>query len=111
MNSDLQNKQFVALELTKILFNDKVKYQKEAVYSAYQYFLLNATNLYEVIDTFELLKSENDKLQKEINDLKANNQDILTPFKTQIIKLVNDSRGDMEPYVYTTLVNTLEKDI
>lgn len=111
MNNELQDKQYIALELTKILFTDKVKYQKEDVYGAYQYFLLNATNVYETIDTFLFLKNENERLQKENLKFKTNNRADFESFANELAKFAKDNKGNMEPYVYSGLMNFLSKKI
>ena len=111
MNNEVQDKQYIALELTKILFTDKVKYQKEAVYGAYQYFLLNATNVYDTIDTFLFLKNENERLQKENLELKSNNRDDFEKIANKMAEFIEQSRGDMENYVYSGLMNFLSKKI
>lgn len=111
MNNELQDKQYIALELTKTLFTDKVKYQKEDVYGAYQYFLLNITNLYETISTFDLLKNENERLQKENLKFKTNNRADFENFVNELAKFAGDNKGNMEPYVYDGLISLCNKKV
>ena len=111
MNNEVQDKQYIALELTKILFGDKVKYQQKEVLNVYQYFLLNITNLYEVIGTFELLKNENERLQKEILKFKANNRADFESFANELAKFTEENKSDMETYVYDGLINLCNKKI
>jgi len=111
MNNELQDKQYIALELTKILFGDKVKFQKEQVYVTYQYFLLNVANIYNTIDTFELLKNENERLEKEISELRSNNRGNFENFIKDFKDFIEENKGDMEPRVYSGLINLCNKKI
>ena len=109
--NDTQDKQFVALELTKILFNDKCKYTPEQVYKAYTYFLRGTTEITEDINTIASLKSEIARLQRENERLKANNLNTIRPFANDIMNVLNGAKGDMEPYVYGSLVNIIKAKI
>lgn len=111
MNNELQDKQYLALELTKILFSDKVKHNQEQVFKTYQYFLLNVTNIYGTIDTFLFLKNENERLQKENNEFKSNNRADFEKFTEDIRRFVEENKGDMEPYVYSSLIGLCAKKI
>ena len=109
--NDTQDKQYVALELTKILFNDKVKYKPEDIYKTYTYFLIQLCELMDTIETATTLKDEIERLQKENERLKINNQDIIRPFANDIMNVLNGAKGDMEPYVYSSLVNIIKAKI
>lgn len=111
MKNNTQDKQYLALELTKILFNDKIKYKPEDVYATYTYFLIQLCELTDTVETVSTLKNEIDKLQKENERLKKNNQDILKPFCEELMFTITSAKGDMEPYVYGSLVNIIKSKI
>lgn len=104
MNNDLKDKQFIALELTKIAQPPT----KDEIYKAYEYFLKQIMEITDNIDTINSLKNEINKLQKENERLKSNNQDILGPFCEELMFGLNSAKGDMEPYVYSSLVNIIK---
>ena len=107
--NDTQDKQYIALELTKILFNDKVKYKPKDVYTTYTYFLIQLHELTDMVETTTSLKSEIERLQKENERLKKNNRDGLKPLINDILTLVDGCKGDMEPYVYEAIVSNCKR--
>lgn len=107
MNNDLQDKRFLALELTKISFNDKTKCTQKNVFDTYSYFLLQLTDTLDKIDTISSLITEITKLREENKQLKDNNRDVLEPFCETLLKILDDCKGDMEPYVYKALRDML----
>ncbi len=107
--NDTQDKQYIALELTKILFNDKVKYKPKDVYDAYTYFLIQLHELIDMVETTTSLKSEIERLQKDNERLKKNNRDGLKPLINDILTLVEGCKGDMEPYVYEAIISNCKR--
>ena len=68
------------------------------------------TNTIDEINTISTLKNELERLQEENKQLKANNRDILEPFKDKIVTVLNESKGDMEHYVYAILMGLCGKN-
>lgn len=110
METGIRDEQYIALELTKILCGDG-KYTHIQVFEYYVYFLSHLTNTVDDINTIVSLKDKVAKLEKENRLLRENNRDILNPFKAKIVKLVDETKGDMEPYVYTALTSVCQEDV
>jgi hypothetical protein len=111
MNNDIRETQYLALELTKICYppiQETLTYSYVDIFGAYQRMFEMLSKLSLDADTISLLKSENDQLQKENEDLKVYNQVAKEPLKKQIRKLVEDARGDMEPYVYNAIMKACD---
>lgn len=114
MVRDIQDKQYLALELTKISYppiKDLFCTSDETILKTYEYFLKELTNTLEEIDTIHSIKSELARLQKENDRLKRDNQDILKPFCEQLKKALDENVGDMEPRVYTQLFGIIQSKI
>lgn len=109
MSNDTQDKQFLALELTKIFFNDKVRYKPKDIYETYTYFLTRLHDLTDMVETTVSLKSEVERLQKENERLKTDNQAVLKPLICDITTIANGCRGDMEPYVYEAIISNCRR--
>lgn len=112
MNNDVQDKQFLALELTKIAYPPRLETsgaRLEEIYKAYEYFLKQTTEITDEIETVIALKSEVERLQKENERLKTDNQAVLKPLITDITTIANGCRGDMEPYVYEALLSNCKR--
>lgn len=111
MNSDIKDKQFIALELTKILFSYNDNLSVDNISKAYTEFLKELTRTMDDVETINALKRENVSLQKENQQLKANNLDILKPFCERLLEVLRETQGDMEPYVYTIITTMINDKI
>ena len=107
---EIRDKQYLALELTKITFEHSEGYAKrKEVMQNYWYFLEDLTGVFEKIAKLEELEKENEKLQglirvqteKQDNGLKLH----------RLIDVINQCKGDMEPYVYDTLMHEITSKI
>ena len=105
MKNDIQDKQYLALELTKIERGGSNVSSKEDVYSCYEYFLRKLTKTFDELSTVFELKNEIDKLQKENERLKTDNRVMLKPLIKDITEIINNGRGDMEFYIYDAILN------
>ena len=108
MSNDLRDNQYVALELTKIIYNDNKGLSYGSVITTYEDCLKQLTNLIDETETILSLKDEIEKLQKENKELKSNNRDILEPFCNALIKILDECKPNMEPYVYDALYNYIK---
>jgi hypothetical protein len=106
--NDIKDKQYLALELTKIQCGGSDTSSKEGVYACYEYFLKELTKTLDELSTITELKNEIARLQKENEQLRTNNRDVLNPFISKIITLADGCKGDMEPYVYSAIINNCE---
>lgn len=112
MNNDLKDKQYLALELTKICYGNKgEEYADDIIYETYENNLKKLTDTIDEIETVATLKNEINKLQRENKRLELINQDNLTPFANDIMNVLVGAKGDMEPYVYDSIVNIIKARI
>ena len=111
MNNDLKDKQYLALELTKILYGDNTELTNEGIFTAYESFLKKLTGLHDEIETIQALRNQIKYLQEENDRLRVDNLDILKPFCDKLMAVLREAQGDMEPYVYTALMNIIKEKI
>ena len=107
---EMQDKQYLALELTKITFEHNEGYTKRKdVMENYWYFLEDLTGVFEKIAKLEELERENEKLQGLIR-VQAEKQDNGLKLH-RLTDVVNQCKGDMEPYVYECLMAEIQMKI
>ena len=111
MTNELQDKQYLALELTRILFSDKQELNCDSIIVCYNTFLKKLTDTIDEIETTQALRNQVKYLQEENDRLRANDQDILKPFASDIMNVLVGAKGDMEPYVYDSIVNIIKARI
>ena len=111
MENNIQDKQFMALELTKILYGDNKGLNTENIYTSYTYFLKQLTETFDELETIDAIKNELDKLRKENERYKNDNQADITRLCEDIMCIITGARGDMEPYVYNSLTNIIKSKI
>lgn len=112
MNNDIKDKQFLALELTKIAYPSNAEtldIDDETIYKSYEYYLSQLTGLIDSVNTVSSLKNEVVRLQNENAALKRNNLEMLEPLIADITSVVNNCRGDMEQYVYDAILSTCRR--
>lgn len=109
MNNDMKDKQYLALELTKILYGDNTELTNEGIFTSYESFLKKLTGLHDEIETTQALRNQIKYLQEENDRLKTDKQAVLKPLISDITTIVNGCRGDMEPYVYEALLSNCRK--
>ena len=100
--NDLQDKQYLALELTKIAYLYAGSYEDKDIYESYKYYLDQLTGLSQDLTTVQELKKEIDKLHgllKIATDNPEHGKKL-----HRLIDVVNQCKGDMEPYVYECLM-------
>lgn len=108
--NEMQDKQYLALELTKITFEHSEGYAKRKdVMENYWYFLEDLTGVFEKVARVEELEKEIEKLQ---GLLKIATDDPNHGKKLhRLIDVVNQCKGDMEPYVYECLMAEIQMKI
>ena len=108
---EIRDKQYLALELTKITFEHSEGYAKrKEVMQNYWYFFEDLTGVFEKIAKLEELERENEKLQGLIR-IQAEKQDNNGLKLHRLIDVVNQCKGDMEPYVYECLMAEIQMKI
>lgn len=101
--NEMQDKQYLALELTKIKYQSITeKTDRSDMMSDYWYFLESLTEVFEKIARLEELEKEVEAL-KEFIASKMEKQDNGKKLH-RLIDVVNQCKGDMEPYVYECLM-------
>lgn len=107
---EMRDKQYLALELTKITFEHSEGYAKrKEVMQNYLYFLEDLTGIFEKIAKLEELEKEVERLQGLIR-IQAEKQDNGLKLH-RLIDVVNQCKGDMEPYVYECLMAEIQMKI
>ena len=110
MKNDIQDKQYLALELTKICYGNKgEEYAGDTIFDTYEHNLRKLTNTFDEIETISSLKNEIDKLQKENERLKTDNRVMLEPLIKDITGIINNGKGDMEFYIYEAILNVCRR--
>ena len=108
--NDLQDKQYLALELTKLMFqNANGIPDRSVVYENYKYFLNELTGVLDMSVKVMQLQMEIQTLQKKLAERMENSD---TSIKLhRLIDVINQCKGDMEPYVYECLMKEITNKI
>lgn len=107
---EMQDKQYLALELTKITLEHSEGYAKRKdVMENYWYFLEDLTGVFEKVARAEELEKEIEKLQGLLK-IATNNPNHSKKLH-RLIDVVNQCKGDMEPYVYECLMAEIQMKI
>lgn len=108
-NTNIVDKIYLALELTKLKFNNTTNSDKSEIYTSFEYFLKELTGI-EDLSVVDKLKDENDTLHALYEDLKekVKNDTIKEKKINDLLNIIESNRGDMEPRVYNLLVTNLK---
>lgn len=108
-NTNIIDKFYLALELTKLKFNNTTNSDKSEIYTSFEYFLKELTGI-EDLSVVDKLKDENDTLHVLYEDLKekVKNDTIKEKNINDLLNIIESNRGDMEPRVYNLLVTNLK---
>ena len=108
--NDLQDKQYLALELTKLMFqNANGIPDRSVVYENYKYFLNELTGVLNVGANVMQLQMEIQTLQKKLAERMENPDNSVKLHR--LIDVINQCKGDMEPYVYECLMAEINMKI
>lgn len=108
-NEDFLNSTYLALELTKLYTSHTDKYTMESIYETYVFYLDRINNILSIPSQqgkIDELVRENDRLRNQLTILKKSG--ITETTRDSIIEYLNSVKGDMEPYVYNTLMQRLK---
>ena len=108
-NTNIIDKFYLALELTKLKFNNTTNSDKSEIYTSFEYFLKRLTGI-EDLSIIDKLKDENDTLHALYEDLKekVKNDTIKEKKINDLLNIIESNRGDMESRVYNLLVTNLK---
>lgn len=108
------DKVYLALELTKITYSDGQGCTTKSIYSTFNYFLKELTNIedFAVIDEYkkkiESLEEELTKVRRCYNELKLSSNLNVKSNVISIKKYINDNGSNMEPDVKKQLLKLLD---
>lgn len=107
---EIQDKQYLALELTKIKYQSITdKTDRSDIMADYWYFLEDLTGIFEKAAQVEQLEKDVEALREfiRIQSEKQNSNNKLQ----RLTDIINQCRGDMEPYVYECLMAEIQMKI
>ena len=103
---EMQDKQYLALELTKIKYQkipEKIK--RGDIMSDYWYFLNDLTGVLDKAAQIEELEEENEKLKGLLQTITNNPEQ--SKKLHRLVDVLNQCKGDMEPWVYECLMQEI----
>lgn len=100
--NDLQDKQYLALELVKLAYPSNSMWDDDEIFNSYKKQLERLTGLTQDLETVKNLQEEIERLQGLIR-IQAEKRDNGAKLH-RLIDVVNQCKGDMEPYVYECLM-------
>lgn len=108
--NDIQDKQYLALELTKIKYQMMTeKTDRSDMMSDYWYFLESLTSVFEKVARVEELEKDNERMRILLSErVEYPNPSIKLH---RLIDIINQCKGDMEPYVYECLMTEIQLKI
>ena len=114
MRDNVIDKVYLALELTRLYIPERHKdsiFNKEFVKDTFDYFVSELTGI-ENISNYDDIVSEREKYKKMYEDLTRdvdNRVNGIIEYKLKAIKQTLDQcKGDMEPYVYKSLIELIK---
>lgn len=108
---EMQDKQYLALELTKIKYQVMTEgIDRSDMMSDYWYFLESLTGVFEQVAQVEQLEKEVERLQGLIS-IQVEKQDCGATKLHRLTDVINQCKGDMEPYVYECLMAEIQMKI
>lgn len=107
----MQDRQYLALELTKIYYQgDRIPINTSGVMDTYRFYLNNLSELLNNSETIKQLQCEIDKLNEEIARLNTEKINNTIDFKLNQIKdIITNGKSDMEPYIYNQICDIIDK--
>ena len=108
--NDIQDKQYLALELTKIKHQSITdKTDRSDIMADYWYFLEDLTSIFEKIAKLEELERENERMRVLLSERVEYPDPSIKLHR--LIDVVNQCKGDMESYVYECLMAEIQMKI
>lgn len=108
--NEMQDKQYLALELTKLTvvnYNDYVSNEK--IMENYYYILNDLTGVFEKVARVEELEKENERMRILLSERVEYPDPSIKLHR--LIDVINQCKGDMEPYVYECLMAEIQMKI
>jgi len=106
----MQDKQYLALELTKITLEHSEGHAKRKdVMENYWYFLEDLTGVFEKVARVEELEKDNERMRILLSERVEYPDPSIKLHR--LIDVINQCKGDMEPYVYECLMAEIQMKI
>lgn len=103
--NDIQDKQYLALELVKLAYPSNSVWGDNEIFNSYKKQLERLTGLTQDLETMKSLQEEIERLQ---GLLRIANDTSRESVKLNRLKtILNEAKGEMEPYVYDTLMRVI----
>ena len=114
-NNNAMDIAYIALELTRIYVENRPKdkdiFNRETVNDAFNYYLADLLNI-ENLDKFKEMERELESITEKYNNLRENTETIIeekVSYKKDVLKhILDNAKGDMEPYVYQSLIKLVK---
>ena len=114
-NNNAMDIAYIALELTRIYVENRPKdngiLNRETVNDAFDYYLTDLLGI-ENLDKFKEMEQELENITEKYNDLRENMETIIeekAAYKKDVLKhILDNAKGDMEPYVYQSLIKLVK---
>ena len=108
--NEMQDKQYLALELTKIKHQTITeKTERNNIMEDYWYFLESLTEVFEKVAKVEELEKENERMRILLSERVEYPDPSIKLHR--LIDVINQCKGDMEPYVYECLMAEIQMKI
>lgn len=108
--NEMQDKQYLALELTKIKHQTITeKTERNNIMEDYWYFLESLTEIFEKVAKVEELEKDNERMRILLSERVEYPDPSIKLHR--LIDVINQCKGDMEPYVYGCLMAEIQMKI
>jgi hypothetical protein len=108
--NDIQDKQYLALELTKIKHQSITdETDRRDIMEDYWYFLEDLTSIFEKVARVEELEKDNERMRILLSERVEHPDPSIKLHR--LIDVINQCKGDMEPYVYECLMAEIQLKI
>lgn len=116
-NENIVDKIYLALELTKIKYNNVSDEKSDKIYNSFEYFVKRLTEI-EDLSEIKKIKDENKTLKVLYEDMKVKyNEKEVVSIKhmidclDEIKTMINNNSGNMESFVRSALINYIDYEI
>lgn len=117
MNENMRDFNYIALELTKIRYQDnnlpsKIIVNNNTIMDTFNFYLLELADCNGKVNSLLELQEENESLKIALQTIQEelNNPSIVDKKKEKLITTINANRGNMEPWLANELIDIINID-
>ena len=117
MDDKMRDINFIALELTKIRYQDnnspdKIIVNNNTIMDTFDFYLRELVNCNNEVRSISELIEENETLKMALQTLEEElkNPSVIDKKKEKLITTINANRGNMEPWLATELINIINME-